>query len=279
MSVQGRVITDPCCPWSWGSEPRLRRLALEFGDGLELRWVMGGMKRSISEAERPEQVSHWLEAASETGMPLDPRLWAMGGISSTYPACQAVVAACEQGPEAGGRYLRRLREGLFCERKRLDHPDALIGEAGEAGLDVDRFELDLRSNAIVEAFGAHLEEARSVPEEAREQGGTGSTDGKERLTFPSVVFTGADGERHWVYGVQPYERLRQAAAAAGAVALEARVPEPLEVIERFGRCATAEIVELTGRPRVVLEAELWGLAREWRLRAVPVLTGTLWEPA
>jgi hypothetical protein len=51
------------------------------------------------------------------------------------------------------------------------------------------------------------------------------------------------------------------------------------VIERLGRSATREIEEVTGRPRVVVEAELWALAREWRLKPVTALTGTLWERA
>ncbi len=200
-------------------------------------------------------------------MPLDPRFWKKGGMSSTYPACQGVIAACEQGPEAGGRYLRRLREGIFCERKRLDHAEALIAEAGPAGLDVGRFEIDLRSNAIVEMFGAHLDEARRIPEQAREEDATGCTGPIERVTFPSVTFVGEDGSRHGVYGWQPYELYVEAARAAGAtIPADAARPEPLAVIERFGRCATAEIVEITGRPRVVVEAELWGLAREWRLK-------------
>ena len=50
-------------------------------------------------------------------------------------------------------------------------------------------------------------------------------------------------------------------------------------MERFGRAATREVEALTGRPRPIVEAELWSLAREWRLRPVAVLTGTLWERA
>jgi hypothetical protein len=53
----------------------------------------------------------------------------------------------------------------------------------------------------------------------------------------------------------------------------------MAVIESLGRCATSEIVEITGRPRVVVEAELWAAAREWRLKPVTVVTGTLWERA
>ncbi len=279
MTVELRVATDPACPWSWASEPKLRRLLWELGDAVDPRWVMGGMARSIGTDEHPDRIATWLQAAGESRMPLDPRLWTQGGISSSYPACQAIVAACEQGPEAAGRYLRRIREGLMVERKRLDHAEALIAEAGAAGLDVARFEVDLRSNAVLEAFGAHLEEVRRVPVEAREQDGVGSTGEIERVSFPSLSFVGEDGARHGVYGWQPYERYLEAAAAAGVRPAERPRPSPLEVVERFGRCATREVEEVTGRPRVVVEAELWGLAREWRLRAVPVLTGTLWELA
>ena len=280
MAVEMRVVTDPACAWSWASEPKLRRLIWECGEELDPRWVMGGMARSIGDAERKRYSESWPEAAAQSGMPLDPRFWTKGGMSSTYPACQGVIAACEQGPEAGGRYLRRLREGIFCESKRLDHAEALIAEAGPAGLDVARFEIDLRSNAIVELFGAHLDEARRIPDQAREEDATGCTGEIERVTFPSVTFIGDGGVRRGVYGWQPYELYVEAARGAGAtLPADAPRPEPLAVIERFGRCATSEIVEITGRPRTVVEAELWALAREWRLKPVNVLTGTLWEKA
>lgn len=276
-AVQLRVVTDPACPWSWASEPKLRRLSWEFGETLEMRWVMGGMARTIEEPDRRKNADLWLDVAAESEMPLDPRLWLQGGISSSYPACQAVVAACEQGPQAGGRYLRVLREGLMYGRRRLDHAEALIAEAGAAGLDVPRFEVDLRSNAILEAFGAHLEEARRVPEQA--EAATGRAGPIERVSFPSLTFIAGDGSRRGVDGRQPYERYAEAATDCGAEPTGAAQPSPLEVIDRFGRCATREIEELTGRPRVVAEAELWSLAREWRLKPVTALTGTLWERA
>lgn len=279
MTLEVRIVTDPACGWSWGTEPKLRRLLWEFGDALSLRWVMGGMARTVGDPQVERYRSTWLEVAAESGMPLDPRIWMQGGMSSTYPACQAVVAACEQGADAGGRYLRRLREGIFCERRRLDHSEALIAEAGAAGLDVPRFEIDLRSNAIVESFGAHLEEARTIPERAKAENATGCTGPIERVTFPSLTFVAPGGERRGVYGWRPYEEYREAALAMGAAATDAAPPEPLDVIDRFGRAATAEVEAITGRPRPVVEAELWGLAREWRLKPIPVLTGTLWERA
>ena len=264
----------------------------EFDGELEFVWVMGGLAREYGPGYRDYEGrigsgadcftdlgAQWLDVAAETGMPFDPRTWVQNPIRSTYPACMAVKAAAEQGSEAGYRFLRRLREGLMAERRRLDHADAFVAEAAPAGLDVERFRIDLGSHAITELFAADLDEVRDVPEEAREQGKTGETEGRERVSFPSAVFIGPDGERHGVWGRQPYAAYREAAVAAGAKAVNEGPLEPLDALERFGRLATAEAMELSGRPRPPVEAELWALASEWKLRAVEVLTGTIWEKA
>ena len=200
MTIELRIYTDPACEWSWAAEPRLRRLLLELGDQVRVRWVMAGIARTLEPADHQRLLASWLEVAAQSGMPLDPRLWLENPIASSYPACQAVIAAREQGPEAAGRYLRRLREGLFCERKRLDHADSLIAEAGPAGIDRERFASDLRSHAITEAFGADLDEVRAED---------------PPIPTPSLAFIGADGVRHEVRGLQPYEAMLAAAVAAG----------------------------------------------------------------
>jgi predicted DsbA family dithiol-disulfide isomerase len=260
MPAEVRYYTDPACPRSWANEPELRRLMWEFGDELRFTWVMGGLAREYHADEHQGRIAEWLEMAAETGMPTDPRLWLHNPITSSYPACQAVKAASEQGSEAGYTYLRRLREGLLVERRKLDHAEALIGEAGSAGLDAERFRIDLDSNATVEAFGADLEEVR---------GG--------RIELPSAAFVGEDGLPHHVTVGDSFDAYREAALATGAVPVTERRPEPLEVVERFGRAATREIEVVTGLARPVVEAELWSLAREWRLRAIPVFNGTMWE--
>lgn len=291
MPIEIRYTTDPACSWSWGSEPKLRLLQWEFGDQLAFRWVMGGLARSFGADYRDSAagitgdrncfdalMSHWLDVGVETGMPVDPRIWRQAPLASTYPVCQAVKAATEQGPAAAAAYLRRAREAIFVERRKLDHAAALIEEAGAAGLDSARFEIDLGSHAITEAFAADLDEVRDVPDEAREQGRTGHTEGRERVSFPSAVFVGAEGSRHGVWGWQPYQRYRDAALAAGAEPVTDRRPTVLEALKRFGRCATRELEELTGAARPLLEAELWTLATEWKLKPTPALTGTIWEP-
>jgi putative protein-disulfide isomerase len=149
--------TDPACPISWAAEPALRRLEVQFGEELAVTYVMYGRARQF---ERPlEEARAWLDAA-ESGMPVDPRLWHDDPPSSSYPACLAVKAAAEQG--LAGPYLRVLREGFACERRRLDNADALVGLASAVpALDAARFRIDLQSHASVEAFGTDLERARA----------------------------------------------------------------------------------------------------------------------
>ena len=280
MPVEVHYYTDPACSWSWGSEPKLRRLMWEFGDELRFTWVMGGLARSYGPDRYWELTTEWLEVTAESGMPIDARLWSQNPIESTYPACQAVKAAAEQGWEAAYRYLRRLREGIMFERRKLDNAEVLKEEAGPAGLDRGRFEIDLYSEAITEAFAADLDEVRSPPQEARDAGAIHrSSKGRERISFPSAVLVGEDGSRRGVWGNASVdvERMRVTALAAGASRVNEGPLGPLEAIDRFGRCATRELEILAQRPRPVIEQELWGLAKDWKLRPVPALTGTIWE--
>jgi predicted DsbA family dithiol-disulfide isomerase len=278
MTVQVRFYTDPACPWSWAAEPALRRLMWEFGDELEFVWVMGGLARSYERANMLEVVSVWLEDAAAGGMPCDPRIWTENPLESTYPACEAAKAAAEQGAEAANRYLRVLREGIMCERRQLDHPDALIEAADRSGIDRPRFESDLGSDATRDAFAADLDEVRSPPEDARDADAIHrDSKGRERISFPSALFIG-DGGRQGVWGsaaVDP-DKMRDAALAAGAKQANEGPMEPLDAIRRFGRCATRELEVLTEKPLPVLEAELWALARDRELKPARALTGTLW---
>ncbi|HEX8743805.1 MAG TPA: DsbA family protein [Thermoleophilaceae bacterium] len=278
MAVQVRYFTDPGCPWSWAAEPVVRRLMQEFGATLSWSWLMVGLSRQIPPDTRGLAL-HWLGVADRSGMPIDPLLWKESPIASTYPACMSVKAAAEQGEPAATRYLRVLREGLMCLRRKLDTTEAFVEAAREAGLDVERFRVDLGSHAIVEAFGNDLEEARDVPEEARAAGQVADAEGGERVSIPCAVFVGEGGERRWWFGPSSYDELRDAALAAGAEAAGGEGPGVLDALRRFGRMATLEVQEVCGLPGPRAHAELWRLASEWQVRPVPALTGHLWELA
>src|SRR3954452_19040776 len=177
---------------SWGYEPNVRRLMVEFGDSLEWRLVMGGLGRDFKGHERGALLA-WVADAAVIDMPIDPLLWKEAPISSTYPACIAVKAAAEQGIDFQIRYLRVLREGLLCFRRKLDALEPFVEEARRARLDVERFRVDAGSHATVEAFGADLELTRDVPEGSPRE---------DRVPFPTLRI----GDR-WLFGRAAYDEM------------------------------------------------------------------------
>lgn len=224
-------MTDPACPESWGREPELRRLEAEFADQVAFTYVMGGLARSF---DAPlHELRRWLDVGAQTGMPVDARGWLDAPPASSYPVCLAVKAAAEQ--RLGGPYLRRAREAFAVGRARLDTPDALIALAAEVpGLKVERFRIDLASNAIVEAFGTDLERARAAP-------------------WPRVEVEG-----------EVASDVRAAVLAAGATPGPA--PGVEEALRRFGRLAVPEVAAVCGLPGPRAPAELWRLTLDWRAR-------------
>jgi predicted DsbA family dithiol-disulfide isomerase len=269
--VQVRYYTDPTCPWSWALEPAVRKLKWEFAEGLRFSYVMCGTVRGG--ADPLDRTRETLEASDRSGMPVDARLWLDDAPSSSYPACIAVKAAAEQGDP--GPYLRRLREGLICRRRKLDTGDSLVEEGRTLGtLDVERFRIDLGSHAILEAFAADLELAGAVAAEHHAPG-TG------RVKLPSLEFLTGDGEPVGaVFGFSEHETLRDEALAAGAAAPARFSAPPVEdALRRCGSMATAEVASVCDLPGPRAAAELWRLATEWRVRAERVGGGELWTLA
>jgi putative protein-disulfide isomerase len=271
--VHTYYYTDPFCPWSWALEPALRKLAVEFEGSFEVTFVMCGMAREVGDPGH--LVGEMLEASAESGMPVDVRLWLAGPPRSSHPACLAVKAVSEQGdPGRVGSYLRRLREGLQCRRRKLDTADALVAEAREVpGLDVERLRLGLASHAVLEAFAADLDRCGAVSPEH-------FSEGSDRVKLPSLEFHGDDGRVHGVYGPSDYGRLRDAAVAAGATPTSGAGSLSVEdALRRFGTMSTSEVAAVCDLPGPRAPAELWRLALEWRVKAERLGTGYLWALA
>ena len=249
------LFTDPFCAWSWAAEPQLRRLQVEFGDSLAFTFVIVGLHRAIEPSDAGALALATVDAAAESGMPADPRVFMRDPPRSTHPAGLAVAAVKEQGDPAP--YIRRLREAIFLEGRRMDTGPALLDAARETGgLDLDRLQVDFGSNAIVEAFGADIEQGRGH-------------------ATPAYRF----GDGPLIEGYGPYERLREAALTAGAAPATDGRPGVEEALRRFGALATPEVAAACDLPGPRAPAELWRLAVEWRVEPRRVPGGELWEPA
>jgi hypothetical protein len=153
------------------------------------------------------------------------------------------------------------------DRLKLDSADALTDAARRVpGMDVARFAIDVRSHAIVEAFGADLERTRAA-----------ARAGEPRVPFPSFEVRGDGDEVHWLYDSTDAAQLRQMALDAGGEPQP--LPDVAAAVRRFGRIATPEVAAVCDRPGPLAAAELWRLAAEWQVRPERALTGELWAPA
>lgn len=240
-------VTDPFCPWSWAAEPAWRRLQAEFAGQLAITYVIAGMGAAAPDARE------WLEAAAVSGMPVDPRGIMDAPPASTHPAGLAVKAVAEQADP--GPFLRRLREAIFLERRRMDRGEALLELARETrpALDLRTLEIAFGSHGPVEALGADFDRAAG-------------------LARPSVCIAGT-----WVDGRAPYAEWRASLLAAGAE--PAAQPGIEEAVRALGPCTTAEVAAVCDLPGPRAAAALWTAALDWRVRPSPVLGGELWSSA
>jgi predicted DsbA family dithiol-disulfide isomerase len=246
VPVHVLCITDPACPDSWGAEPVRRRLLAEFGDEVAITYVMGGRAREFKWPLGELRV--WLKTAAATGMPVDGAMWLDAPPKSSYPACLAVKAAAEQ--DLDGRYLRRVREAFAIEGRRADTPDVLTDLASQVeGMNVDRFRVDLQSNAIVELLGKDLDVAR-----------------KGELDVP-----------RWEVEGETVDDVVGAVRAAGAASRE--LPSVEDALQRFGRMAVPEVAQVCDLAPPRAQAELWRLALDFRARPDDALSPKLWSAA
>ena len=262
--VEATYYTDPFCPWCWATEPALRRLDTQFD--VPVTFVIAGLAPEVDEAFARHEVEATLDAAADSGQPADARVWLYDPPRSSYPAGIAFHAVAEHADAAP--FLRRVREAVYLERRRMDSADSLLDAIREVGGP----QVDLSSDAHLERFAADLEKARAVPEEHRSP--------KGRAALPTAHFRNAeDGREAWVDGDWQWEKWRDGALKAGAQPLGDPLPDVAEAVRRFGSITTAEVATVTGLPASRASAELWRLALDHRVTARRVPGGELWRPA
>lgn len=125
------VYFDYACPFAWAAQMWLDQVQEELDDRLSITWRMFPL----------QQVNHPNP---------DFKIWEQpnDGSNSTLRSFQAFHAASQQGSEP----FRRFHEAMFCKRheegRNLGRQQVLEAVAEEAGLDLDRFRQDLKSDAV-----------------------------------------------------------------------------------------------------------------------------------
>lgn len=278
MSTQLEIVyfTDPFCSWCWALEPSLLRLQETYGDGLRLRYAMGGLVRDMSDfldaangiRSTADVVPHWREVAERTGQPIDERV--MQDIQdphfSSWPACIAVKAAELQGTDLAAHYLRRMRRAVMTERRQIQQRAVQLELASEVpGLDAERLGRDLETEEPRRRFEADLALAR-------EFGVSG---------FPTLVFLPVGGAAAQggilVNGFRPLETYHRVIAQL-APDLASMAPRALDdLLAAHGPLTTRELAAILGQPSEKLAGDLEARAGSGQLVRMPARGGELWS--
>ena len=179
--VRMLYFSDPICSTCWTIQPQLRRLQLEYGDCLDIKYHMGGLLpswESYSSGAITEPVDaayYWEEAADIYDIPMQGDVWLQDPLRSSFPPSVAFKAAQNQGAELAISFLRRVREMLFLENKNIARWEVMREAAFDVGLDVARLRRDYEGNGVV-LFKEDLELARQY----------------DVTSFPTIFFVSGD---------------------------------------------------------------------------------------
>jgi predicted DsbA family dithiol-disulfide isomerase len=241
-------FTDPGCPWAYSATPFLTALRWRFGAQLDWTLVTIGLaddaRRYLDRGYTPAKQALGYQRFRRLGMPLDtqpkPR------VSATGPACRLIVATRLTSPEHEEAVFRALQAENFTTSLPLESEELLAAALARVpDLDAAALLARLDDPAVTEAYEqdkARTRTAEHTPTHA--QGKSANTDGRERYTAPSLLFTRTrDGMSLEAGGFQPLEAY-DVVVANLAPELDRRpaAQDPVEVLEAFPHpLATREI--------------------------------------
>lgn len=289
--MHATLFTDPGCPWGYSANPDLTVMRWRYGRGLRWKVVMIGLaesgERYVNAGYTPERmVAGYANYRRRFGMPFQaaPR----ARVTGTGRACRAVVAVRLQNAELEWAAVRALQFAWFTTDALLDE-DPAIQAALETveGLDASAVIAALDEQATEDAYQRDRAHARTAAGGATDyQGKSANTDGAERFTAPSVLFTNGTGHTLEAGGFQSLA-VYDACVANLDRTLPRRGPaeSALEVLQAFPEGVTTQEVaailapSLTEPDRGDAEGQLLALFADGKARRTPLGDDALWRTA
>ena len=215
-------------------------------------------------------------------MPITPHV--RERVIASAPACLLIKAAALQGAEPADALLRALRLAWYTTDLLLDTDDALAAVADSVqGLDASQALSDSRSERVRAAYEADRLEARTPHPAASALGRTANSDGAERHTAPTLLFTAEDGRSVVVPGFQPFEACDVALINLEPSLVRLPPPEPDDLLAAYpGGLTSQEVARVladTTAPvdRPATEQALTHLAATGHARRMAVGDDALWR--
>lgn len=265
-AVRVFCVTDPLCSGCWALEPAWRRLLYRFGNAVSVTHVYGGLlpswegfrDRSAGITAPADVAPHWDHVSTVSGQPIDSSVWLVDPPASSFPACAAAVAVRLVAPEQEGRYLRRLRELVFLERRNIARQEVLDMALGRIEIDLDAWRTVIADGRAERAFEADRALARTLGAHV----------------FPTLLTaTESRPLRPIAQGSVGAAQLEAALLAESPLEPQRGVPSAAAALDAYGSGTTLEFAALLE----VLPAEAERRLAAVGARSTPVGGGRTWE--
>jgi 2-polyprenyl-6-methoxyphenol hydroxylase-like FAD-dependent oxidoreductase/predicted DsbA family dithiol-disulfide isomerase len=259
-------FTDPICSTCWIIQPLIRKLKLEYGNYLNIRYCMGGLLPSWTDytggsIKKPaDAAEHWELACACHEMPLDGDVWIEDPLHSSYPPSIAFKAAQLQDPEKAISFLRRIQEMVFLEKKNIIKWEHLHQAAFDNGLDSARLLRDFEGRAK-ELFDEDLELAREM----------------DVHSFPTLFFSNSNEMQIKLKGLQPYEKFEEVILSLVPEAEKTQInTDPESLFCHFPTMTDKEFSVLTNTPREDAMETLNALLENGSIERFESKNGRIW---
>lgn len=261
------IFIDPLCPECWGLEPIIKKLQIEYGQLFSIRHVLSGKLSSlnIGNNKKLENIAQvWEKTASRSGMSCDGNVWFENPITSPYVASIAIKAAELQGRKLAIRFLRKVQEYIFVEKKNISNIDVLTECAKSIGLDVNEFIHDMTSSSAAKGFQCDMKITTEM----------------DVHETPSLVFFNQNIEEEGIKisGLYPYKVYVQILDEILKGLPEPSAPPSLEeFVSCFKLVATKEIEAVYNMNKATVEIEMKKLVLKQIVEKIPAKHGTFWR--
>jgi 2-polyprenyl-6-methoxyphenol hydroxylase-like FAD-dependent oxidoreductase/predicted DsbA family dithiol-disulfide isomerase len=264
--LQVLYFTDPVCSTCWIIQPLLRKLHLEYGKYLEIKYCMGGLLPSWEGYNRgmikqpSDAAQHWEDVCKQYDIPLDGDVWFEDPLPSSYPPSIAFKAAQMQDTDKAILFLRRIKEMLFLEKKNIIKWEYLEKAAFETGLDSARLRRDFDGKAQ-ELFRADLELAADLG----------------IRVFPTLIFSDGKSQLSRLAGYHPYEKFEAIIQKLVPDAKKEQiVTDPYQLFETFYSMTDKEFSVISDIPTDEARRQLMSLFEEGIIDRHESKNGIIW---
>ncbi len=263
--------TDPICSACWAIEPELKKFKLEYGNYVAIEYKMGGLlpgwegfaDKSNGIGKPSDVAHHWDEVGEQTGMSIDGDIWIEDPLSSSFPPSIAFKAAQKQGEAFALRFLRKIREQVFLEKKNITKEHFLVKAVEACGGNSVQFLADYHDESVIQSF-----------HEEMQQGKTYGVRG-----FPTFIFIGKNGKGFKISGMSGYANYILALEKALGKKVDAAPIHltELDLLKQYNFLATKEIAFILSQTDETTIANLNRLVEAKTIAREPHKFGDFWR--